>query len=66
MASNIFWLVVTVRLLPLITYWLFNPLFSPPRHRTRRLERKTGGVAPRSTSFWSRPSTAHAADSGTM
>jgi hypothetical protein len=44
MASNIFWLVVTMTLLPLVTYWLFNPLFSPPRNRTKRLERQRGAL----------------------
>jgi hypothetical protein len=44
MASNIFWLVVTATLLPLVTYWLFNPLFNPPRSRTRPLEQEPGAL----------------------
>src|SRR5262245_1612589 len=44
MASNIFWLVVAATLLPLVTYWLFEPLFNPPRNRTAPLEQEPGAL----------------------
>jgi hypothetical protein len=38
MASTIFWLVVTVTLLSVVTFCLFNP----PRNRTRQVEHEPG------------------------